>query len=141
MNLSYSSQGVTSGMISIGVADEVTRNSDPSEIADEPIPSSSAGVQGSKRHSEEASEHSEATQDPSKAEQVSCSSSSSSLSSSSSVCQATAVKTHTITTSSSSPAICDMETGSEGVTTGASSSHGARASELNIGPAIGKYWK
>ncbi|KAK7086911.1 DDB1- and CUL4-associated factor 6 [Halocaridina rubra] len=137
VNLSYSSQGVSSGMISIGVGDEVTRESSSSELHDEPMPSSSGMGQGSKRQSDDTTKYSDPVPESNKAEHVSCSSSSTSLSSSSSSAnQPTAAKAHTITTSNSSPAICDMEMGSEGLTTGASSSHGTRATELNVGPAI-----
>ncbi|XP_066990576.1 LOW QUALITY PROTEIN: DDB1- and CUL4-associated factor 6-like [Macrobrachium rosenbergii] len=138
VNLSYSSQGVTSSMIRIGVGDEVTRDSNSSDMKDDVVPSSSALEDGRKSKSEAAPECRGNKQESTLPDQASRSSSSTSLSSSSSssVCQPAAVRTHTITTSSSSPAICDMEVGSENVTTGASSSHGTRASELNLGPAI-----
>lgn len=64
-----------------------------------------------------------------------------------------AAKPQTITTSNSSPAICNMEAepstggwaassrGGSGPESGmaGSSSHGTRASELNVGPALGKF--
>ncbi|XP_064121511.1 LOW QUALITY PROTEIN: DDB1- and CUL4-associated factor 6-like [Macrobrachium nipponense] len=138
VNLSYSSQGVTSSMIRIGVGDEVTRDSNSSDMKDDVVPSSSELEEGRKSNSEAVPECRGNKHESTLPDQASRSSSSTSLSSSSSssVCQPAAVRTHTITTSSSSPAICDMEVGSENVTTGASSSHGTRASELNLGPAI-----
>ncbi|XP_068229981.1 DDB1- and CUL4-associated factor 6-like isoform X2 [Palaemon carinicauda] len=138
VNLSYSSQGVTSSMIRIGVGDEVTRDCNSSDMKNDSVPPRLTIGEDSENKSEVVSECHGKKSESTLPEQASYSSSSTSLSSSSSssVCQPAATRTHTITTSSSSPAICDMEVGCESVAPGASSSHGTRASELNLGPAI-----
>lgn len=147
VNLSYSGRGVGSGMISLGVGDEVSRGSGPyqEEPSSSQAESLSSSAQPQSNHISQSHQPCEA----SAPKQPSCSSSSSSLSSSSSSSrQPPAAKAHALPTSSSSPAICDMEVepsstsqaergglGLESVATG-SSSHGTRASELNLGPAL-----
>nr|XP_027215574.1 uncharacterized protein LOC113808367 [Penaeus vannamei] len=138
ISLSYSGQGVSSGMISFGVGDEVTRSSTPNQSEQDRAPNSEETSQ-----SQEASKHK-----PERGEQPCCSSTSSSLaSSSSSLYQPQQVRAHTLTTSSSSPAICDMEVGAsssqEGrdtlgpeVVTAGSSNRGAVASEINLGHTV-----
>ncbi|XP_042857132.1 DDB1- and CUL4-associated factor 6-like isoform X1 [Penaeus japonicus] len=154
ISLSYSGQGVSSGMISLGVGDEVTRSSTPNQSEQDlgpslTVPSTSGATSSEAPNSEETSQSQEATKHkPERAEQPSCSSSSSSLaSSSSSLYQPQAVRAHALTTSSSSPAICDMEVGAsssqegrdtlapEALTVG-SSNRGAVASEINLGHTV-----
>ncbi|XP_045584679.1 DDB1- and CUL4-associated factor 6 isoform X2 [Procambarus clarkii] len=147
VNLSYSGRGVGSGMISLGVGDEVSRGSGPHH--EEPSSSQPDSLPSSVQPQSNQISQSHQPCEGNAPEQASCSSSSSSLSSSSSSSRhPTATKVHILPTSSSSPAICDMEVepssssqagrgglGSESVAAG-SSSHGTRASELNLGPAL-----
>lgn len=150
VNLSYSGQGVGSGMISLGVGDEVSRDTGSLREVEEPTSSQAALLSSSSQPQSSNISQSHQSSDTNVCEQPSCSSSSSSLSSSSPSRQPPVTKAHSITTSSSSPAICDMEvepssssqagqggTGSEAVAPG-SCNHGTRASELNLGPALGK---
>ncbi|XP_042222907.1 DDB1- and CUL4-associated factor 6-like isoform X2 [Homarus americanus] len=151
VNLSYSGRGVGSGVISLGVGDEVSRGSGPhQEVAEEPSSSQATLLLSSPQpQSNQISQSHQTCEASALPEQPSCSSSSSSLSSSSSSSrQPHVAKAHVLPTSSSSPAICDMEVepssssqagrggpGSEAIATG-SSSHGTRASEFNFGPAL-----
>lgn len=149
-------------MISLGVGDEVTRSSTSNQSEQDPGPSlivpSTSGAISSEvlMNAEEETPQSQEVvqqqqqQPPATNVQPSCSSSSSSLaSSSSSSFQVQAVRAHTITTSTSSPAICDMEVGassshsgrdvlgSDDVAAGSSSKRGTVASELNLGHTVG----
>uniref|UniRef100_A0A0P4WLN2 Uncharacterized protein n=1 Tax=Scylla olivacea TaxID=85551 RepID=A0A0P4WLN2_SCYOL len=144
VNLSYSGHGVSSSMISLGVGDEVSRDCNSQENEDETSGSpreSSPRLQPQPDQTPEPSQPSEAA-----LSEVPGSSSSPSPSTSSHL---PVTKAQTISTSTSSPAICNMEAdpssawtarGGVGADSGmaASSSHGTRASELNVGPALGK---
>ncbi|XP_071549256.1 DDB1- and CUL4-associated factor 6-like isoform X1 [Panulirus ornatus] len=148
VNLSYSGQGVGSGMISLGVGDEVSRDTGSHHEVEEPSSSQAALLSSSPQPQSSSISQSHQSTESNVCDQPSCSSSSSSLSSSSPSRQPPVTKAHSITTSSSSPAICDMEVepssssqagrggpGSEAVAQG-SCNHGTRASELNLGPAL-----
>lgn len=142
VNLSYSGHGVSSSMISLGVGDEVSRDCNSQENEDETSGSpreSSPRLQPQPDQTPEPSQPSEAA-----LSEVPGSSSSPSPSTSS---HPPVTKAQTISTSTSSPAICNMEAdpssawtarGGVGADSGmaASSSHGTRASELNVGPAL-----
>lgn len=143
VNLSYSGHGVSSSMISLGVGDEVSRDCNSQENEDE---TSGSPTESSPRLQPQPDETPEPSQPAETAlSEVPGSSSSPSPSTSS---HPPVTKAQTISTSTSSPAICNMEAdpsawtarGGVGADSGmaASSSHGTRASELNVGPALGK---
>ena len=131
-------------MISLGVGDEVSRGCNSQQNEDEissPPREPSPRLQPQPDKIPESSQPSETT-----SSEPPGSSSSPSPSTSS---HAPVSKAPTISTSNSSPAICNIEAepssgwtgrGGHGTDSGmaASSSHGTRASELNVGPALGK---
>ena len=132
-------------MISLGVGDEVSRGCDSQENEDE---TSSSPTEPSPRLQPEPDQNPEPPQPSETALSEPPDSSSSPSPSTSSHTPVT--KAQTISTPNSSPAICNMEAEqSSGWTTrgglgpdsgmAASSSHGTRASELNVGPALGKF--
>lgn len=141
VNLSYTGQGVSSSTISLGVGDEVSRGCNSQETEEETRDSLTEPPSKSQPHPDQSQQPLENVPG-----------SSSSPSPSTSTRPPPTTKSQTITTSTSSPAICNMESepatagwaassrGSSGPVSGmaGSSSHGTRASELNVGPALGK---
>ena len=131
-------------MISLGVGDEVSRDCNSQENEDE---TGCPPRESSPRLLPQPDQTPEPTQPSEEALSEVPGSSSSPFPSTSSHPPVT--KAQTISTSTSSPAICNMEAdpssawtarGGVGADSGmaASSSHGTRASELNVGPALGK---